>query len=218
MDKNTQKSTDGNQFFILGVQNSNVNSLIQLSNNILVSGGGNGNINFWDISAKKHLKTIYNTNDSTIVSLVKLSDKLIASGSWDGFVRIWDVSTSKLVQEMNEHKSYILFVTKLPNGNIASSAFDKSIVIWSNSNNNSYEKVQVISTNGTIAESICGLSDGRLVSTGNSDILVWNSSYQFEFKLNGHMGTSTSVLEISKDIIASGSNDKLIKIWCLSKK
>ena len=32
------------------------------------------------------------------------------------------------------------------------------------------------------------------------------------------MGTATSVLEISKDIIASGSNDKLIKIWCLSKK
>lgn len=110
------------------------------------------------------------------------------SGSQDTTIRVWDLSLFECVRELKGHSNIVLSLCCMPNDT------DDDIVIVS--------------------------SEGKLWGGGNDDfnIRVWLLSTGKCIKvLEGHSDSVRGVCFMSKNIIASCSQDKTVKIWDLKE-
>ena len=63
---------------------------------LLVSGGEDGNVDIWDRSTGKELRTLH-AHDDGVTALAFVGGHMLASGAKDGTVRLWNVRTGRLV-------------------------------------------------------------------------------------------------------------------------
>ncbi len=79
-------------------------SSILRSGNLLISGGYDGSIIWWSISAKKMIKTVKSAHQKWIRSLAKHpKSPIIASVSDDMLCKIWDADSGKQIQVLSGH-------------------------------------------------------------------------------------------------------------------
>ena len=112
---------------------------VALSGNILVSGGYDGKLIWWDTEAKKQIRSI-NAHSKWIRKVVTSKDgKFFASVADDMVCRVWEVASGKKVQELRGHQeltpthfqSMLYNITFSPDGKQIATA-DKvgHIVVW----------------------------------------------------------------------------------------
>jgi WD40 repeat protein len=205
---------DYENYIKLGEHEKTVWSIIQISDNLLVTCSDDKSIKLWEIDSKKTIKSF--ENNSEIYSITKLSDVLIACGCKDHNINIVSLTNGNLIHQLKGHSDSIMYVVRLSNGKLASCSGDKTVRIW---DYNNYENIQVLSNHSNIVWHLCELSDGRLASVSEDQtIKIWKTNYQLENTINAHEGPVYSVIEITDDTIASAGRDKLIKIWRISNK
>lgn len=167
----------------------------------LVSGSGDRTIKVWHVDTNRRsspgslLRTL-NGHANYVYSVAFNPDgQTLASASWDNTIKLWQTSTGQLLHTFKDHSQYVRCLAMSPDGRagtpspplLASGSYDKTIKIW------------------------------HLGGAGRSASRVPSGSETSPIRtLTGHSNWILS-MAISPDgkILASGSQDKTIKIWHL---
>lgn len=189
-----------------------------------------------EVSAKADIKG----HSKPVTSLAVLDDGNIASGTEDGKVYVWSIqgSSSKLVTLLVAHDSDINDLVGLSASRIATVSDDKTCKIWRlygdcaeclntlKGHTRGVSSVAVVPGTGSEA----GSDVKELVITGGKDrqVRVWDAAcgtcdtiFSTEGKdatKEGHRDQVHCVAYLGKHRLASGSQDKTVRVWDLVRK
>ena len=121
---------------------------------------------------------------------------------------------------LNNHTSYVYYISKLNDGRLISCSRDDLINIY---NKNSYELELSIKEHTDSVLFFLELKNGRIISCSQDKTmkiinLLDNDKYQIEQTLLGHNSYVCKAIEIKENQLISISYDKTMKIWKLNKE
>jgi len=73
---------------------------LQMRGNTLVTGGSDGSVRIWSLSAMAPIHRLA-AHDNSVTSL-QFDDTRVVSGGSDGRVKVWDLKTGHLVRELSQ--------------------------------------------------------------------------------------------------------------------
>lgn len=150
------------------------------SDGLLASWSGDGTIRLWDL--REGIELSSTTSQSAVYGAIELNNNYILSWSEDGAFRLWDRLAKQDKLLLKHPFGYISGVKILSSPIIAfwtNSAFasvrDYSLVIL---NGVSGEVIARLDGHTGPIKSVTQLDDGRVMSLGESEIIVWDENYQ----------------------------------------
>ena len=214
----------------LSEHKNSVTSVIQLSDEKLITGSKDKTIRLWDVSENSIRCTqVINEHKEGIYSLCELIGRRFASGSEDRTIRIWEeieknekneknekIVLFKRVKILNDHKSRVRALVQTNNGFLLSGG-DKVIIIYK-INKDDFAKIQTVNAHNNSITRIIKLSDGKIASAGRDTyIKIWIFSKNGELILSeilkGHYHSVYDIIELKDGRLASVSGDNLAIIW-----
>lgn len=171
-------------------------------------------IQIWDTGSAKILKS-FKGHKANITSLAFSEDqKLIVSGSEDFTAKVWDFKTGEVVRTYRKHKSAVTSVDISSEHNIVvTGSADHSVVQWQI---NSSRPTNIFKGHTDQITDVAISPNGELIISGSNDrtARVWNTKSGLSVStLVGHEMAVTSVDISGHNEAATGSADKIIKIW-----
>jgi platelet-activating factor acetylhydrolase IB subunit alpha len=198
---------------------------------LVASSSEDGTIKIWDFESGKLEKTLKGHTETVNCTAFNKKGTILASCSADITIKIWSCDTFECTKTLNGHNHNVSSVCFLGEDKIISASRDKTLKIWEISTGYCQktlsahsEWVRVVSVNYT----------NDLIGSCSSDqsIIVWNATTGVAV---GTLSEHTHVIECIQfacesacqtiiqseyyhkgdgdKFIASGSRDKLIKIW-----
>lgn len=102
---------------------------------MLVSGGFDKKVRFWDVPGRKMLAVFKGHTEPVIAVAFSPDGKTAASGSADKTVRVLEAATAKELDTFHGHEKVIREVAFLPDGkSLLSSGLDATIRVWTSGN------------------------------------------------------------------------------------
>jgi len=118
-----------------------------------------------------------------------------------------------LITNLTEHKYAVYTLAVLTNGSLISGSADRTIKVWNQKNENSFECVSNLNHPDQV-RSLAVLNNLILSGLVNGSIYVWNeNSSEFIQISNSHTKSVPSMIVLDKQSFASASVDGIIKIW-----
>lgn len=97
----------------------------------LVTGGKDGEIQFWDTRTGKVLRKLEAHTGPVLALAFHPNGRILASGGADGPIRLWEIRTGREVQQLTAHPGPVQSLAFSPDGrSIASGGTDGGIRIW----------------------------------------------------------------------------------------
>jgi WD40 repeat protein len=187
----------------IDAHNDQVNSVFFTPDGKLISGSADRTVKIWDLDG--NLLTTLKGHGAEVKD-VSMSGNIIASASMDKSIKLWQINISK-------PKSSIYSVTFSADGKLAVSAgWDGNVNIqrvdtW---------KSQVFQADDSPILAIDISRDGQIATAAGQKIKLWNLNNQLLQTFTGHTDIVTSVaFSLNRQHLASGSDDKTIKLWRL---
>ena len=216
--------------------NSNVRSLLLLSNGYLASGSGYrlepGTINIWSLNIYEgtcELRQKLNKHTNSVLKLIELaSEHDIASASADHSVIIWSVNNGKkklysYIQTLKAHTGRVMDlvdISRLCDSEqmMATCSEDKTIIIWTRNENGLFEINQTIKKHTDYINALVLLSNDDLVSSSHDkSIMIWSFNRQqkaFVHKQTlNHVSKVWPLLELNSKDLVSGDSNGSIQVW-----
>ena len=208
-----------------------------LDGKTLVSGRGNGRIQFWDLESRQHLQTLAEHRLPVIYLRYSSDSSMLISGTYSGRyaddvgrysnISIWDIRKQQLFKTINVgkiingviQKPYdINFISFSPDTKIVAGASgNKMIYLW---NTETGILQQAFFGHAGEVTSVAYSPDGStLASTGDDNIIrLWDAGTgQYKWTLAGHLGDVTLATFSSEgNTLASASDDGTILLWDIS--
>ena len=166
------------------------------------------------ISLKGHTKMV--------MSLAVLSDGNLASSSSDSTIRIWCRKTGQTLRILRGHDEVVYALVSLPNKcTLASASADSTVKIW---NTDSGKKLKTLKGISGYARCLAASSDGVLACGSKKQITVWFLDTENSLKskrkkrlvdVSFRYGSVWSIAFLPNNMLASGSEDGMIRIWNL---
>ena len=197
-----------------------VNVLNEISNNknknILLTGGNDSIIQFWDINDDYNniKKILYK---GPIINIFQISSEIFSCFS-NNILSLWSSEKFEKIFEVEINDIYTL---EYLNDNIfAAGMEDNSIYIFNIFDTKMTHKRKLVGSNDII-NCIKKINE-KYIITGNydGDLIVWDLiklEMFFDIK-KAHLYKINSIIKLSDGTFATCSNDKKIKIWDLHKR
>lgn len=200
------------------IQSKNIHtpwSIIELTDNRIATGGGDGSITISSLNYIKRTWSIdihhLNAHNEGIQCLCEITKDKLASSSKDKSIKIWKVLSTSLIHLdtlIGHNDSILKIISHVNNNIIISCSKDKSIKLWKHNNNsdNKYQLISSLQETNQIA-SIIQLTNNNdiLICPGsNRSLSFWNiNTYIKEHSIhNVWTSCSNGLIEFSKkDII-----------------
>jgi phospholipase A-2-activating protein len=148
-------------------------------------------------------------HESVICMLAQIDSKTIVSGSWDGTAKVWDLESGKCTATLEGH-SHAVAVFVAPDGRIITGSQDKKIRIW----NSDYTLYKEWDAHMDIVRKFADFSPIGFVSCSNDgNLKIWTYEGDLVQELKGHSGYVFTVYTLPGNIIVSGGDDRMVKIW-----
>jgi WD40 repeat protein len=197
--------------------------------NLLASASSDGTIKFWDINPHKEVIPL----DSYPGDGISFSPdgKLLASTAGQtNTIKLWDVPNHKEIATLTGHRHWIKSLNFSPNGQwLASAAWDYTIKLWNVRDcikTTTCEASETLKLDSQFIHNVSFSPDGTLLASAgnkgwgtNNNIQLWDvATRPINTKpikiLQGHRDFINSIsFSPNGKLLASGSNDKTIKIW-----
>lgn len=191
-----------------------------------------GAIQLWDINSAGKTARLEGHSDWAN-ALAVLPDGRLASGSADKTVRLWDTSKCSEAARFKGHNDVVYALATVSGSRLVSGSRDRIIGLW---NVNTGNQVTIRTTAFDLRRnwfyeheiySLVSLQHGQFAGgSENGVILVWDTPDIREdhtkwgsvvdkepVKLIGHQGTVYALTVLPDGCLASGSNDKTIRLW-----
>ncbi len=144
----------------------------------------------------------------------------VATCSNDRTVKIWNVSSSldwTLIKTYSQHSSGVQALEWLDNDTLASGSYDQTIRIWLITTGQTKRTKQ---TNAPVL-SLKLLNSNIHLAAGlgypNNDINIYNiNDGNLVSSHKGHTSPVKDLVQLSDDLLASSSHDKIVRIWNLT--
>ena len=203
----------------LSEHQKSVTSVIQLSDEKIITGSKDNTIRLWDIYENSFRCTqIIDEHKGGIYSLCELLGRRFASGSEDKTIKIWEENKGqfKQVKSLNDHKSRVWALVQTNNGYLISGG-DKIIIIYKLKEDN-FTKIETINAHNSYITKIIKLSDGKIATASrDTNIKIWefgkNGQLILSEILKGHTHSVYDIIELRDGRLASVSGDNLAIIW-----
>ena len=204
--------------FTLSEHKSSVTSLVQLSDERLITGSKDKTIIIWSISDNSFkCKQIITEHTQAIYCLCLLTGVNFASGSEDKTIRIWEEKDGifKNVSVLKDHKTRVRALALTLNGLLITGG-DKIIIVYK-LKKGKYVKFSVYNAHSSNITKIIKLSDGKIASCGRDCLIkIWtekNGELTMGEELKGHTHSVYDIVELKDGRLASVSGDNLVIIW-----
>ena len=208
--------------FTLSEHKNPVTSIIQLSDEKLITGSKDKTIKLWDISDNifRCTQTLTDHKEG-IYSLCELTGNRFASGSEDKTIIIWEEFNGlyKNVNMLTDFKSIIrsIITYNIDNNRFLIAGGEKNIIIYKENGDN-FIKVEKFEAHTSNITRIIKLSNGKIASASRDTLInIWNVEKNGELKLSEtlrkHTHSVYDIIELKDGKIASVGGDNLIIIW-----
>ncbi|TVU40852.1 hypothetical protein EJB05_14332, partial [Eragrostis curvula] len=172
----------------------------------IVSGGMDTLVLLWDLHKGEVVETMKG-HTSQVTGLVVDSNGDIISSSMDCTVRRW--RNGNAIEVWEAHKVAVQTVLKLPTGELFTGSSDSTIKLWKGRT-----CLQTFSGHADTVRCLAPMPGlGILSASHDSTIKLWELTGQPLLDLIGHTSLVYSVDAHSSGQIASGSEDRSLKIW-----
>jgi WD40 repeat protein len=129
-DINIYNINDGNLVSSLKGQTSDVNDIVQLSDELLSSSSSDGTVRIWNLTTNTSKFTLTG-HTGVVYGLKQITPNILASGSSDNTIKLWDITTGQLIRTLTGHTCYIQWSVDLLNSQtLVSGSFDETIKLW----------------------------------------------------------------------------------------
>lgn len=195
---------------VLEGHTENVNSVILLSDQTrILSSSKDWRIKMWSIKNGICQKTFIG-HSANVNCILQVNQEVIASGSDDKTIKLWSLKDGTCTHTFKDHTEWVISLCVLSEGNIASCSWDSTIKIYD------FEKnLKSISNNSS---HVIALNHNLFLSINvNNSMKIWDVKGYCLRTFKGHSSLIYCYIIINDDLIATGSFDKTIKIWNLSK-
>jgi len=198
---------------------------------LLASGSADKTIKLWDVDNRKEVRTFSGHTGPVYSVAFSPNGKLLASGSADNTIKLWDIATGQEVRTLSGHSGPVYSVVFSPDGkSLASGSHDKTIKLW-NVDGGSVKSTFSGHDGPVKAVAFSPDPDGKLLASGSVDntIKVWDiatGKVVYTFSHDGDVNAvafnpickQTSGAGCTQWELASGSDDKTIKLWKVDVK
>lgn len=183
---------------------------------MLITGSYDFTIRIWNLNEKDQKFSPLLGHKDIIISLVHLKENMIASGSCDKFIIIWDISSFTIICNIADSTLGPVYgLIKYDQGDFISVSSDGSIRFWVTKDKTCWKEVASKRINSDqCLRSVCSLTkDIIAVGTMSGEICVWDIEKKQVHYLIGHTGMINKIVALDKNLIASCSDDRTIRIW-----
>jgi WD40 repeat protein/transcriptional regulator with XRE-family HTH domain len=133
---------------------------------ILATGGQDGNTILWDIATGNEIQVLRGHADYVTAIAFKSDGTRIATSSWDGTAKVWDSVTGQELFTLGSHIGAVTSIAFSPDGaRIATASEDGTAKLWDASTG---EELLTFFGNGSALYDILFSSDGKLLATGGN--------------------------------------------------
>ncbi|PAN09362.1 hypothetical protein PAHAL_2G017000 [Panicum hallii] len=172
----------------------------------IVSGGMDTFVFLWDLHKGEVVERMKGHN-SQVTGLAVDTNGDIISSSMDCTVRRW--RNGNAVEVWEAHKVAVQTVLKLPTGELFTGSSDSTIKLWKGRT-----CIQTFSGHADTVRCLAAMPGlGVLSASHDSTIKLWALTGQPLLEMIGHSSLVYSVDAHSSGLIASGSEDRSLKIW-----
>ncbi|KAL7795766.1 Pfs, NACHT and WD domain protein [Trichoderma ceciliae] len=183
-------------------------------------------IRLWRTDTGEYMQKLEGHSDKAFSIAFSHNSLIIASGSDDQTVRLWCTNTGECIQKLEGHSSRVLSIAFSYNSSLIASASKDGIVrLWRVNTGECVQKLEGHSNWNTAVAFSHNLS---LIASASmhSTVRLWRADIdecvqKLEDhgnkvkKLEGHSGRVESVIfSHNSSLIASASDDKIIRLWC----
>ena len=217
---NKKKNTESYELTItLSEHKNSVTSIIQLTDDRLLTGSKDKTIILWDITENSFKCTqIISEHKDGVYSLCQLTGVRFASGSEDKTIRIWEEENGSFrnVVVLKDHKSRVRALTMTNTGYLISGG-DKIIIVYKIKDSKFMKVSSFDKAHANSITKIIKLSDGKIATSGRDNLIkIWNEKngeLTLSETLKGHTHSVYDIIEIKDGRLASVSGDTLVIIW-----
>ncbi len=214
IDLNQQVETRNIEAHTLGLYD------LKAYNNRLISVGGDGIINVWDMETLQLIIKIKGSDKSARCVAINPNENEFAVGFSDFSIKIYDGETYQLKRTLNGHSNSVFALSYSKDGKcLISGGRDAMLKVWDVEND--FDLLHDIAAHSLHINTIVFNTENTLLATGSMDktIKIWDAQ---TFKLlkvidkarnQSHSTSVNKLLWLDNQTLASVSDDKMTMLW-----
>jgi len=127
---NIYNINDGNLVSSLKGHTSDVNDLVQISDDLLASSSDDQTVRVWNLTTNT-CKFNLTGHTNRVFGLKQITSSKLASGSADKTIKLWDITSGQLIRTLSNHTGLIEWSVDLMNSQtLVSGSRDGTIKLW----------------------------------------------------------------------------------------
>lgn len=204
-----------------GRHNSCVTAIIELTDGTLVSCANDGTIRRW--TAQGQLLNLFLANSSVVSCLMEVNNNMVLTNSDYETMNLWNLTTGECLLSLSTSSESIWCLLRLKQSSSFLCGMDSGCIQERVMDNNySFETLDSKQLHSDRVLCLCELRNGWIVSGSADETLkVWemqSNNKTVLHTLEGHSDSIHRVIELqgSYHTIASGSDDRTVRIWAVA--